>query len=93
MSGLWDAIDELRHQWRSLEEQWETACDLWQDPVRFSFEREFWEEWEKAVRAALDTMGELAEVIEAARRAVLLTQGPGSWRFREGPGPAGWPFT
>ena len=61
--------------------------------MRFNFEREFWEEWEKAVPAALDAMGELAKVIEAARRAVLLTQGPGSWRFGEGPGPAGWLLT
>lgn len=79
MSRVRAAEEELRNQWRSVERQWQTTCALWHDAVQASFEREFWEEWEKAVPAALDAMGELAQVIEAARRAVLLTQGPGSW--------------
>jgi len=70
MNGVNDAGERLQNGWRALQQQWQTTCELWNDPVRHHFEREFWQEWEQVVPSTLDAMQQLAEVMSAARRAV-----------------------
>jgi len=62
--------EQLEDAWRSLELQWQATCELWQDPVRDAFEREFWQEWKRTVTQALRGMEDLNSVIRSARRAV-----------------------
>jgi len=70
MSAIATAEERLQTGWRVLQQQWRTTCDLWNDPVRSHFEREFWQEWEQIVPATLDAMQHLAEVISAAQHGV-----------------------
>ena len=70
MSSAHDAGERLRNNWRALQQQWSATSELWNDPVRRHFEKEFWQEWEQVAPAALDAMQRLAEVMSAARRAV-----------------------
>lgn len=70
MSGIRGGHEQIQTRWRMLQQQWRTSCGLWNDPVRHRFEREFWREWEQVVPATLDAMQQLAEVVNAARRAV-----------------------
>ena len=70
MSSVHNAGERLQNNWRALQQQWCTTCDLWNDPVQRHFEREFWQEWEQVVPSTLDAMQHLAEVMSAARRAV-----------------------
>ena len=70
MSNLNASEERLRQSWRALQQQWRSTCDLWNDPVRHRFEREFWQEWEQVVPATLDTMQQLANIASQARRAV-----------------------
>jgi len=62
--------ERLQHSWHALQQQWRTTCDLWNDPVRRHFEREFWQEWEHVVPATLEAMQHLADLMGQARRAV-----------------------
>lgn len=57
-------------RWRALRQQWGAARDLWNDPVRQRFEREFWHEFEQTLPTVLDEMMRLAHVVEKARRQV-----------------------
>ena len=71
MSSVNVAGERLHNSWRTLQRQWQTTCDLWNDPVRHHFEREFWQGWEEqVVPSTLDAMQHLAEVMSAARHAV-----------------------
>jgi|Deesub1362B_J571_1020462.scaffolds.fasta_scaffold74138_2 hypothetical protein len=70
MSTLNDAYERIHSSWQALRGQWRTTCDLWNDPVRRRFEREFWQEFERTVPAAMEQMRRLAEVIAQARREV-----------------------
>ncbi|MBL7065841.1 MAG: hypothetical protein ISS49_16820 [Anaerolineae bacterium] len=70
MSGVNVAGERLQNAWRALQQQWRITGDLWNDPVRHHFEREFWQEWEQVVPSTLEAIRHLAEVMGAARRAV-----------------------
>ena len=70
MSSVNTAGERLYNRWRALQQQWRTTCDLWNDPVRHHFEREFWQEWEQVVPTTLNALQDLAEVMSAAQRAV-----------------------
>jgi len=70
MSNVNVTSERLQNSWRALQQQWQATCELWNDPVRHHFEREFWQEWEQVVPSTLDAMQQLAEVMSAARRAV-----------------------
>jgi hypothetical protein len=70
MSAVATAQEQLRTGWHSLQQEWRTTCDLWNDSVHQRFEQEFWQEWEQTVPSTLDAMQRLAEVMSAAQRAV-----------------------
>lgn len=70
MSRIQVAEEELRNHWRSLQQQWQATCELWQDSVQATFEREFWEEWQRMIPTALEMMRELDAALEVARSAL-----------------------
>ena len=70
MSNIAATQERLRAGWRALRTQWRATCDLWDDPVRQSFEREFWAEFERCVPPALEEVRRLGGVIAQARRNV-----------------------
>ena len=70
MASVKAASEGLHHEWRTLQQQWRATCDLWNDPVRHRFEREFWQEWEQVVPAAIGEMQKMADVLSAARNHV-----------------------
>ena len=70
MASLLDAHDHLDNGWQRLQQQWRASRDQWSDPVSRSFEREFWQEYDRVAPATLHEMQKLSEVIAQARRAV-----------------------
>lgn len=70
MSSLSNARAGLENAWELLQQQWQTAISLWNDPVRLRFEREYWQEYEPTLRAALKEMDRLAAVIAQVQREV-----------------------
>jgi len=70
MSTLNDARERTHSGWQALQGKWHTTCELWDDPARRRFEREFWQEFERIVPAAIEQMRRLAELFAQARREV-----------------------
>lgn len=66
MSLLRDTADELQAEWLLLRERWESAKEHWRDGVRERFEREFWEEYERVLPAAIAEIRRLDEQIDLA---------------------------
>jgi hypothetical protein len=60
----------LQTAWRRLCQAWEDAKAVWNDPVRWSFEKEHWTPLEQQVPAVQREMERLAQVIAQARRSV-----------------------
>lgn len=62
--------NRFQQAWQQLCRQWQKTVALWNDPVRWEFEREFWQPLEGQVPATLQTMERLAQVIAQARQNV-----------------------
>lgn len=61
---------QLEHAWGSIQRQWHCTEEQWQDAVKDRFQREFWEEYEHVVPAALKEIGQLEQVIAQIQREV-----------------------
>ncbi len=61
---------QLQQAWQQLRQQWQKTAALWNDPVRWQFEREFWQPLEREVPATIREMDRLAQVISQARQNV-----------------------
>jgi len=70
MSNLNTTRSELQEAWQRLCQRWQGTTALWNDPMRWQFEREFWQPLEGQVPATLKEMERLAQVIAQARRGV-----------------------
>jgi len=70
MSNLNNTSVELRDIWQRLNQRWEEAKALWNDPVRWSFEKEHWTPLEGQAQATQQEMARLAQVIAQAQRSV-----------------------
>lgn len=70
MSSLNASHDHLQTAWQALQKQWQASCDLWNDPVRWHFEREYWQGFERVVPATMDEMQKLERIVAQARRNV-----------------------
>jgi hypothetical protein len=70
MSTLNHARESIHSGWQALQGQWRTSCELWDDPVHWRFEREFWREFDRTIPATMEQMRRLADVIAQARREV-----------------------
>ncbi|OIO97494.1 MAG: hypothetical protein AUK03_02435 [Anaerolineae bacterium CG2_30_64_16] len=70
MSSLNNTSVELHDAWQRLGQRWEDAKSLWNDPVRWNFEKEHWAPLEGQVQATQREMEQLAQVIAQAQRSV-----------------------
>lgn len=61
---------QFQQTWQRLNQQWQKTTALWDDPVRWRFEHDFWKMLERQVPAALQTMEHLARVIAQAQQHV-----------------------
>lgn len=60
----------FKEAWRQLHQRWDETAQVWDDPVRFKFEKEFWQPLESQVTATHREMERLAHVISQAKRSV-----------------------
>ncbi len=63
---------ELVEAFRRVQQRWEHTKDLWNDPVRWKFEKDHWEPLEKETEVTLGEMERLADVLAKARRNVRM---------------------
>jgi hypothetical protein len=70
MSNLHTNRAKLQEPWQRLRQRWQGTTALWNDPMRWQFEQEFWQPLEVQVPATLKEMERLAGVIAQARRSV-----------------------
>ena len=62
--------NQFQQVWHQLCQQWQKSTALWNDPVRWQFERDFWQALERQMPATLQTMERLAQVIAQAQQHV-----------------------
>ncbi|MBM4467317.1 MAG: hypothetical protein FJ014_17485 [Chloroflexi bacterium] len=70
MANLNTAAAQLDFAFRTLRQRWEVTTSVWNDPVRWNFEKEYWTPLEMQVPATQREMERLAQVIAQARRSV-----------------------
>jgi len=70
MNNLNTTRDELQEAWQRVRQRWQGTTALWNDPMRWQFEREFWQPLEDHAPATLKEMERLVQVIAQARRGV-----------------------
>ena len=58
--------EEIAHGWHELQREWTAVLDDWHDPVQRSFEREYWELFEREVPRFMHALNRIAEVIHDA---------------------------
>lgn len=70
MGNLNTTGTKLQEAWQRLCLRWQETTPLWNDPVRWQFEREYWQPLESQMPATQREMERLAQVIAQARRSV-----------------------
>ena len=63
---------DLVEAFRRLQQRWKDTNSLWNDPVRWKFEKEHWKPLERETGATLREMERLADVLAKARRNVRM---------------------
>ncbi len=61
-------VEELKVACRMLNQRWEEARSLWNDVVRWHFERTYWEPLERQAQATCVEAARLADVLAKAMR-------------------------
>lgn len=70
MASLNTTTADLGAALRKLSQRWEEVKEVWRDPVRHSFEKEYWATLENPTQSTLKEMERLARVIAQAQRYV-----------------------
>jgi len=70
MNGLNAGITQLNDARQRLHQRWEAAKLVWNDPVRWNFERKYWEPLAQQTQATQRELEQLATVIAKARQMV-----------------------
>ncbi len=70
MASLGPTISQLDTSWRTLSQRWEDVKTLWNDPVRMSFEQDYWTPLAGQLPAVQREMERLAQVVAGAQRGV-----------------------
>jgi hypothetical protein len=60
---------QLYNAFKALRFRWEDTCRYWNDGVRRDFEKDFWNNVEPSVLAAVSAIDRLAQVIEELKKA------------------------
>jgi hypothetical protein len=55
---------------KTLRQNWESTRAVWNDPVSWNFEKEYWVPLEAQIQATQREMEQLAQVIASARQNV-----------------------
>lgn len=61
-------VEDLRTTFQMLNRRWEEARAVWNDVVRWHFERTYWEPLERQARATHEEAARLADVLAKALR-------------------------
>ena len=61
---------DFEKAWRRLHQRWYETTQVWDDPVRWQFEKELWQPLEARVTATQKDMERLAHCIAQAQRSV-----------------------
>lgn len=70
MAGLNTTAAQLNSAWKTLCQRWEESEMVWNDPVRWDFEKTYWAPLERQVTATQREMERLAQVVARARQNV-----------------------
>ncbi len=70
MNGLNAGITQLNHAQKRLHQQWEATKPIWNDPVRWNFERKYWAPLAQQTQTTQRALEQLAAVIHKARQMV-----------------------
>lgn len=62
--------NQFQQSWQHLNQQWQKTIALWNDPVRWQFEQDFWQALERQIPATLQTIERLAQIIAQAQQNV-----------------------
>ena len=70
MISLEHVVNQFKNAWQRFGLRWQETATLWNDPMRWQFEHEYWQPLDIQVRVTLEKMENLAQVIAKARRSV-----------------------
>ncbi len=70
MSNSNAPVTQLDASLKVLRQRWEESKTLWNDPVRWDFEKRRWQPLEQQTQATLKEMERLADVLAKAQRNV-----------------------
>ncbi len=70
MTSLDESVGRLKYAIKTLRSSWDEVTELWNDPVRREFERDYWTPIETQTRATEIERARLARIIADARRHV-----------------------
>ncbi len=70
MSDSVNPPEHLRHIFQRTSRTWDAAAAVWDDPVRWRFEKDHWFAFIARTKAELSAMEKLTQVIAEARRKV-----------------------
>jgi hypothetical protein len=70
MAALHSPLTQLETASKTLHHRWETTKPVWNDPVSRTFESDYLTLIEAQAQATLKEMQQLAQAIDAAKRAV-----------------------
>ena len=70
MSSLDLTVRQWRDQANMLRQRWEETKPLWNDAVRWSFEKKYWTPLQQQTELTAKEMERVAQVIAKARRSV-----------------------
>lgn len=68
--GLGNVPTELDEAWLRLRQRWDETTQVWEDPVRWQFQNEFWEPLEAQMTATQQEIERLAHGFAEAERGV-----------------------
>ncbi|MBC7228222.1 MAG: hypothetical protein H5T61_13495 [Thermoflexales bacterium] len=68
MGNSYQPVEDLQTAFQVLNQRWEAARSVWNDVVRWHFERTYWEALEREARATHEEASRLADVLARARR-------------------------
>jgi len=70
MTSINRARENILNEWKLLRHKWENTKSQWKDKAGIQFEKEYMEEFDPTVTAALDKLTELNKVISQAKRNI-----------------------
>jgi hypothetical protein len=70
MSNLDASVITLADAHKRLQQRWEAAKLVWNDPVRWSFECKHWEPLTQQTQTTLRDLEQLAAIIARARQSI-----------------------